>query len=195
MLSIELLMFLSIRFKPMQRIGFGGSCYWCTEAIFRSLVGVEKVEQGWIQAKQLGDFAEGVIVAFDESKISLQSLIEIHLHTHSATSEHSLREKYRSAVYILDDHQRLQAHESLALLQGDFEQPLVTQVLDFKDFKLSKSEYQDYYFSDPNKPFCVNVITPKLRALMEKFSDKLKDEVKSLIARQGSSQNNDIEKE
>ena len=87
----------------MHRIGFGGGCHWCTEAVFESIKGVQKVEQGFITPEGEEDsFSEAVIVHYDPSQIALKDLIEIHLWTHKSTSEHSMRGKYRSAVYAFD---------------------------------------------------------------------------------------------
>ena len=82
------------------KIGFGGGCHWCTEAVFQSLIGVEKVEQGFVASFNLhNELSEAVIVHFNHKRISLQTLIEIHLLTHSSTSDHAMRKKYRSAIY------------------------------------------------------------------------------------------------
>ncbi len=90
----------------MEKIGFGGGCHWCTEAVFQALIGVEKVEQGWIASEGENDsFSEAVIVHFDESTIDLSTLTAIHLFTHSCTSEHSMWKKYRSAVYTFSNKQ------------------------------------------------------------------------------------------
>jgi len=76
-------------------IGFGGGCHWCTEAVFQSLKGVEKVEQGWISpANDISAFSESVLVHFQLKQNFLQTLIAVHLQTHSATSEHKMRNKY-----------------------------------------------------------------------------------------------------
>lgn len=73
------------------QIGFGGSCYWCTEAIFASLNGVEKVDQGWISSTGENDsFSEAVIVHFDATIIPLKTLIKIHLHTHIVVVRHAV---------------------------------------------------------------------------------------------------------
>ncbi|MBK0379357.1 peptide-methionine (S)-S-oxide reductase [Mucilaginibacter sp. SD-g] len=145
----------------MINVGFGGSCHWCTEAIFQSLVGVTEVLQGWI------DGSEAVIVIFDENVISLATLIEIHLATHSCTSEHSLRGKYRSAVYtneLGDTAQRI-----INGLQRDYKQPIITQVLPLGEFRLNNPQYLNYYYRDPQKPFCENIVKPKLNFLLERF--------------------------
>lgn len=155
------------------KVGFGGSCHWCTEAIFQSLVGVSKVEQGWISSKESTSFSEAVIVHFNPHLISLKVLIEIHLHTHSCTSTHAMREKYRSAVYIYNERQKVIAKDSIANLRQDFELPIITQVLTFDAFKINKEEYLDYYYSNPEKAFCKNQIDPKLKKLISQFNEKI----------------------
>ena len=80
-------------------IGLGGGCHWCTEAVFLNLKGVVRVEQGWISASGAVEFSEAVLVHFNPEKISIKDLIAVHLHTHKSTSSHSMRSKYRSAVY------------------------------------------------------------------------------------------------
>jgi peptide-methionine (S)-S-oxide reductase len=105
----------------MQKIGFGGSCHWCTEAVFRSLDGVLEVEQGWITSDaEHATPSEAVIVSFQENAISLQTQIAIHLHTHSCTAEHSLRGKYRSAVYTFNQEQATEAQTAVNDLQVRF---------------------------------------------------------------------------
>lgn len=136
----------------MTRIGFGGSCHWCTEAIFQSLRGVMEVLQGWI-AVERDDFSEAVLVSFDEKEISLAILIEIHLATHSCTAEHAMRRKYRSAVYVFDGSQEMMAREALRSLQADYPDPIVTLVLPLKEFRLNQPAYLNYYYSDPQKLF------------------------------------------
>ena len=152
----------------MTKVGFGGSCHWCTEAIFQSLAGVTEVLQGWI-AVEGDDFSEAVLVSFDEQEIPLATLMEIHLATHSCTAEHSMRRKYRSAVYVHDKEQAKDARVILSELQKDYEQPIITQVLPLMEFKLNQPAYLNYFYSDPQKPFCENIVRPKLRLLLERF--------------------------
>jgi peptide-methionine (S)-S-oxide reductase len=167
----------------MQKIGFGGSCHWCTEAIFRSLKGIAAVEQGWISSDGENTVpSEAVIVTYDESEISLQILVDIHLHTHSCTAEHSMRDKYRSAVYTFDDAQAAEAEIAISKLQADFDQPIVTKVLPFQSFRLNDENYLDYYYKDPSKPFCQNIVTPKLKELIKRFSKHISPERKAQLA-------------
>ncbi len=85
----------------LTQIAFGGGCHWCTEAVFQTLIGIENVKQGWISStNENNSFSEAVIVYFDAEKVELKTLIEIHLLTHKSKSNHSMRNKYRSAVLL-----------------------------------------------------------------------------------------------
>lgn len=157
------------------RIAFGGSCHWCTEAIFQSLSGVQKVEQGWLASTKPNDhFSEGVIVHFDGQIISLAILIEVHLYSHSCTSNHAFRNKYRSAVYYFDKQQKNVATKTLSTLAQNFDDKIITEVLAFSAFKMNKLMYQNYYTNNPSKPFCQNYIEPKLRLVISQFSNYVK---------------------
>lgn len=161
----------------MQIIGFGGFCHWCTEAIFRSLKGVASAEQGWISSEgENATPSEAVIVHFHPTEIKLQTLIAIRLHTHSSTSIHEMRSKYRSAIYTFTDQQQQNANQAIQGLQPDFNQPIITKVLPFQTFKLNEENYLDYYYKDPTKPFCQNIVNPKLKDLLTKFSDHIAPE-------------------
>lgn len=153
------------------RIGFGGGCHWCTEAVFASLNGVMRVEQGWIASVPPDEKpSEAVIAHFDPALIPLDILIEIHLRTHSSQSNHTMRGKYRSAVYSFDEEQKLQAEKILSRLTQDFNPPPVTRVLPFADFTSSPPRYQGYFRKNAEGPFCRNYIDPKLALLRKAFS-------------------------
>ncbi len=154
----------------ISKIGLGGSCHWCTEAVFQSLVGVEKVEQGWLAAEEANEFHEGVIVHFHQEQISLEILIDIHLHTHSSTSDHLMRKKYRSGVYTFSEEQKEEVIEILKILQKDFSEPLVTQAFTFMKFKSSEETFRNYYYKNPGKPFCKSYIDPKLKLVLERYA-------------------------
>ena len=161
----------------IKKIGLGGSCHWCTEAIFLSLIGVVEVKQGWLSSFNDNDWlSEGVVVYFDPNKITLELLIEVHLYTHSSTSNHSMRNKYRSAVYCESTKQIQQVEEILNQLQLSFNKPIVTAAYLLNQFELSPEKYQNYYYSDPEKPFCKTVINPKLSILLENFAEKVNPE-------------------
>lgn len=137
-----------------------------------SLDGVERVEQGWIAA--LGEhasYSEAVIVHFDPTLLPVKDLIRAHLHTHSSRSDHSFREKYRSAVYYFNPHEKEELERTLSELQELFEQPLITLVLPFSSFRASREKIVNYYFKDPNKEFCTRHIEPKLNLLVDQFPE------------------------
>lgn len=152
-------------------IGLGGSCHWCTEAVFQSLIGVTQVRQGWLAAADQADFfSEGVLVDYDTQIIDLSTLIKVHLYTHSSTARHSMRNKYRSAIYATSAQQAEQANASIAALQAEFDQPIITEVCSFMAFRENIETYRNYYFQNPQRPFCSNYIHPKLRLLQERFA-------------------------
>lgn len=153
----------------IDRIGLGGGCHWCTEAVFQSLKGVVRVEQGWISASGAVEFSEAVLIHFNPEKISIKDLIEVHLHTHKSTSSHYMRSKYRSAVYTISLKQLRESKQILKLLQKEFDDKLITQVYRFKEFKLSPESYQNYYYKNTEKPFCKTYINPKLHLLLTRF--------------------------
>ncbi|WP_350285367.1 peptide-methionine (S)-S-oxide reductase [uncultured Croceitalea sp.] len=160
----------------MKQIGFGGGCHWCTEAVFQSLVGVSEVTQGFIAPEGQGDdFSEAVVVGYDTDQIDLRTLIEIHLLTHNSTKNHSMREKYRSAVYVYDTKTFNIALAILQDLQKDFTEPLITRVFYFGQYKYSEEQFHNYYYSNPQKPFCERYISPKLALLQKRFSKVMID--------------------
>lgn len=160
--------------KTEAKIGFGGGCHWCTEAVFLSLLGVSKVEQGYASSEDINaTFSEAVIVHFDSEMISLRTLIEIHLLTHSSTSDHSMRPKYRSAVYTFSEKQKKEASIAIAEFRTDQDKPFITETLSFSDFKPSREQITNYYYKNPEKPFCKSFIDPKLKLLLSRFSNEI----------------------
>jgi len=157
------------------KIGFGGACHWCTEAVFQALHGVLKVEQGWIASVEgQSDFSEAVIVHYNQEDISLITLIEIHLRTHRSSSNHSMRKKYRSAVYTFSSPQNEKAKTLISTFQPQFENKLITEVFPFESFRPSPDAIQNYYHKNPKKPFCTKYIDPKLKVLSDQFQDQMK---------------------
>ena len=154
----------------MSKIGFGGGCHWCTEAVFQSLRGVTSVQQGFIRSTAPNDsYSEAVIVTFDPAIIPFDILTQVHLRTHASTSKHKMRGKYRSAVYTFSDEQATELRTLIAEQQGDFDAPLVTQTLPFVAFKASDARFQNYYATDSERPFCTTYIDPKLTKIRRDF--------------------------
>ena len=156
----------------MEKIGFGGGCHWCTEGVFQALRGVLQVDQGFIQSEAPSDaWAEGVIVTFDPSIIRLEILVEVHLRTHSASVTYSPEGRYRSAIYVFEPDQRGEAERTVARLAQPTTETARTLVLPFTGFRSSEARYQNYYRTDPNRPFCRRYIDPKLDYIRKNFSE------------------------
>lgn len=155
------------------KVGLGGGCHWCTEAIFQSLKGVKLVEQGWISAHEDRAFSEAVIVHFSPIEMPLAGLVEIHLHTHNCTSRHKLRQVYRSAIYTFSMGQHREAENLLVDYQKDFDNKIITRVMGFYGFRPNSEEYLNYYRNNPQKPFCRAWIQPKLHVLLQQFASKV----------------------
>ena len=154
-----------------EKVGLGGGCHWCTEAVFATLRGVGRIEQGFICSAPPHDtFSEGVVVYFDPEIIRLADLIEIHLQTHASTSQHALRNKYRSAVYVCSPQQAREATAVLGELQQVFSKPLVTRVLDLAGFKSSEPKYLRYFQKNSGNQFCERYIDPKLERLRTDYA-------------------------
>lgn len=159
----------------VQKIGFGGGCHWCTEAVFQSLKGVKKVDQGWIATTPKGDdYSEAVIIFFRPEIIAVETLIHIHLLTHSSSAAHSLREKYRSAIYFFDAAEKSFYEGILQSYQLENQTQLVTKVYSMGSFKLNEENYLNYFQKRPNSPFCQTYISPKLALLRKQFAKEIK---------------------
>lgn len=158
-------------------IALGGGCHWCTEAVFQSVKGVESVEQGFVSSVDENDnFSEAVIVHFNTDWVKLKTLIEIHLLTHNSTSNHSMRNKYRSAIYTFSELQNIEVLRFVQKFQDELDHQIITQVLPFQSFKPSREEITNYYYKNPKKPFCETFINPKLILLLNKFSTHVNHE-------------------
>jgi peptide-methionine (S)-S-oxide reductase len=160
------------RAQSMSKIGFGGGCHWCTEAVFQTLRGVACVTQGFIQSTPPHDtFSEAVIVDYDPDTIPLDILIAIHLRTHASTSPHKMRGKYRSAVYTFSDAQTAEVKSLIKAEHPNFEAPLVTLTLTHIAFKASDTRFQNYYATDAERPFCTTYIDPKLAKIRREYGN------------------------
>ncbi|PVB60765.1 peptide-methionine (S)-S-oxide reductase [Labrenzia sp. 011] len=160
----------------MVKIGLGGGCHWCTEAVFQAIAGISRVDQGFIGSDPPEDaWSEAVIVTFDPAVLPLEVLIEIHLRTHASTSRHKMRGKYRSAVYVYDAGTGVKTGRVLRALQRGFDAPLVTKVLTLAAFRPSDARFRNYYLNGPERPFCKTYIDPKLALLRKDYGSVLRD--------------------
>lgn len=158
------------------KIGLGGGCRWCTEAVFEAVKGVYNVRQGYISAKESPDqFYEGIIMNYDPESVMLEDLILIHLRTHQSMKDHSMRHKYRSAVYVYNQLELRKTRQTLKTIENSAGSKFVTRAYELACFKESRAEIRNYYQTDPQRPFCTRYIQPKLDLLLKEFKTLLKE--------------------
>ncbi|MBC7708301.1 peptide-methionine (S)-S-oxide reductase MsrA [Polaromonas sp.] len=174
----------------LQIATLGGGCYWCLEAFFQRVVGIEKVVSGYsgghvdsptTQRVYEGDtgHAEVVQLSFDASKISYEEILEIFFVMHDPTTlnrqGNDVGDEYRSIILYSDDEQKLIAERMIKefaapLYPGD----IVTELVPLVVFWPAGDEMQNFYNDNPNSGYCLAVIDPKIQKLRQKFASKLK---------------------
>ncbi|MBI3984352.1 MAG: peptide-methionine (S)-S-oxide reductase MsrA [Candidatus Levybacteria bacterium] len=171
-------------------------CFWCTEAVFKRLKGVLSVKPGYsggtvenpsydqVCSGETGH-AEAIQIEFDPSIISFETILDIFWHTHDPTTlnqqGNDMGTQYRSAIFYHDDIQKEQAVKSKKDLEkeGVYKNPIVTEITPFKEFYEAENYHKNYYDRNKDYPYCRFVIDPKLKKLLEKYSDKVKEEYKN----------------
>ena len=168
-----------------------GGCFWCLEAVFEQLEGVERVVSGYTGGdvarptyKQVctgtTGHAEVVQVTFDPAVIGYRDLLEIFFAFHDPTTlnrqGHDEGTQYRSAIFTHSDEQRRVAEQVIADLTRDrvFDDPIVTQVASIGEFYPAEDYHQGYYRANPEQPYCRATIPPKLKKLRERYLARLK---------------------
>lgn len=159
----------------MMKLGLGGGCHWCTEAVIQALRGAHNVEQGFIGSEPPNDaLSEAVRLELDEDELPLSVLLDVHLRTHASQSAHSMRAKYRSAVYVANQDDASRISVLLKDLAKGFAKPLVTKTLRFVTFQASEETYRRYHEKRPTARFCRTYIDPKLTLLRQSYRDQLR---------------------
>lgn len=174
----------------MEKAVFAGGCFWCTEAVFTRLKGVTKVTSGYANGEMAnptyGDvssgetgFAEAVELQFDPNIITYTKLLEVFWATHDPTSLNrqgmDVGTQYRSAIYYVNDEQKVKAEESKQKVEGS-----VTEIAPLKNFYTAEKYHQNYFEKNANaNPYCSIVIAPKIKRLLEKFNSEVKEDYKT----------------
>lgn len=177
--------------KRLEVVTLGGGCFWCTEAIFTQLKGVEKVESGYsggnlenptyeqVSTGATGH-AEAVQIAFDPGVISLEEVLQIFFSTHDPTTLNrqgpDVGTQYRSIIFYRDDQQKATAEQVMKEISEEkiYDAPIVTQLEPFKAFYPAEDYHRDYFKRHPEKAYCRLVIAPKIAKLRELYLSKLK---------------------
>ena len=176
--------------KNLQIATVGGGCFWCTEAVFQEVEGVEQVLSGYSGGTVPGrptyreicsgltGHAEVVQVTFDANIISYEDILVIFMTTHDPTTLNrqgaDRGTQYRSVIYYHDEKQKEIAEVVLKELVAYYDDPIVTELSAAPIFYEAEKEHQDFYENNPDYGYCSFVIDPKLAKLRKLHSDKLK---------------------
>jgi peptide-methionine (S)-S-oxide reductase len=167
-----------------------GGCFWCTEAVFNDVIGVSKVESGYIGGqvpsptyKQVcgGDtgHAEAIRVTFDPEIISFGELLDLFFHTHDPTQlnrqGNDIGTQYRSAIFPHSPGQDAEARAAMSRAAADWPAPIVTTIEPLSDWWPAEDYHQDYWEGEGQRnPYCLAVIPPKLAKLRKSFASRVK---------------------
>lgn len=185
---------LDARYEGFSKAYFAGGCFWCTEASFYRIQGVEEVYSGYAGgaevnptyrevASGLTSHAEAIVVYYDPKVITYDELLDVFFVAHDPTTLNrqgpDRGTQYRSAIFPLNDEQRQQAEAKIAALnESTFNGQIVTTIEKADPFYVAEGYHQDYYEDDsnPNWSYVINVSKPKVEKVMKVFKDKVKPE-------------------
>ena len=170
---------------------FGAGCFWCVEAVFKELKGVESVESGYCNGDLknptykdvctgLTGHAEVVRIEFDPTVITFEDLLQVFWQTHDPTTLNQQGAdrgtQYRSGVYFHSDEQKTLAEKWKKKLNDEkvFANPIVTEIVEAETFYSAEGYHQDYFELNGSQPYCQAVIAPKMEKFKKVFKDKLK---------------------
>lgn len=177
-------------------VTLGGGCFWCTEAVFQMIRGVEKVEPGYaggavtnptyeqVSTGTTGH-AEVVQIMFDPDVIGLKEILEIFFGTHDPTQLNrqgaDVGAQYRSIIFYHNEEQKSVAEQVIAELnrEGVYDKPIVTRVEPLKAFYSAEEYHKDFFKKHPKEPYCQVVIAPKVAKLQKTYLSKLKLPIRS----------------
>ncbi|AVR46446.1 peptide-methionine (S)-S-oxide reductase [Christiangramia fulva] len=180
--------------QKLEKATLAGGCFWCTEAVFQRLDGVEKVTSGFtggtiknpayreIITGRTGH-AEAIEIIYNPSIINYRDLLLIFFSTHDPTSlnrqQNDVGTQYRSAIFYHSEEQKTIAEEVIQQLAKEkvYDKPIVTEVTPAKEFYKAEEEHQDFYNQHRQQPYCQYIIDPKIEKLNKFFSDKLKQKL------------------
>lgn len=168
-----------------------GGCFWCLEAVFDELRGVESVESGYAGGMKENPsyrevctgttgHAEVVQVRFDPAVLSYRDLLNVFFAIHDPTTVNrqgaDVGTQYRSAIFYHDEAQKGTAEELIRELNGQriWDKPIVTEVAPYDKFYMAEDYHQEYFANNPLQPYCMAVVAPKVSKFRKHFLDKLK---------------------
>ncbi|WP_142786437.1 peptide-methionine (S)-S-oxide reductase MsrA [Changchengzhania lutea] len=177
--------------KELQVATFAGGCFWCTEAVFDRLRGVEHVVSGYtggniknpayreICTGRTGH-AEGIQIFYDEDIIGFTELLEVFFATHDPTTlnrqGNDVGTQYRSAIFYNTIAQKEASEVFISALEKEriFANPIVTEITELDVFYNAEADHQNFYNANKEQPYCQFVINPKIKKLNTYYANKLK---------------------
>ena len=179
--------------KDLEIATLANGCFWCTEAIFSRVKGIKSVIPGYSGGKTSNPsyeqvctgktgHAETIQIEYDPKIISFEKILGIFWHTHDPTTlnrqGNDVGTQYRSAIFYHDENQKNIAEKSKEELEKEavFKNPIVTEIIPFSNFYPAEDYHKEYYENNRKAPYCSFVIDPKIQKLLQKYSDKIKQE-------------------
>jgi peptide-methionine (S)-S-oxide reductase len=175
-----------------QQATLAGGCFWCTEAVFNDVVGVSKVESGYIGGQTTNPtykqvcggntgHAEAIRITFDPDVIGLNDLLDIFFATHDPTQlnrqGNDIGTQYRSAIFPHSPEQESAARAAIERAQADQSGQIVTTIEPLSDWYPAEDYHQSYWEGEGQRnPYCMAIIPPKLRKLRKSFQNRLKQQ-------------------
>ncbi len=177
--------------SQLETATLAAGCFWCVEAVFDDLRGVEDVVSGYSGGRtenptyqqvcsETTGHAEVVQIKFDPAELSYADLLRVFFTVHDPTTLNrqggDVGTSYRSAIFYHDDDQRRTADEIIAEISAEeiYSAPIVTEVTAFDKFWPAEDYHQEYFSNNPNQPYCAAVVAPKVAKFRQKFVDRLK---------------------
>ncbi len=177
----------------METATLAAGCFWCVEAIFDDLQGVEDVVSGYsggmTESPTYQDVCSGrtghaevIRIRFDPDAISFADILRVFFAVHDPTQlnqqGNDIGTQYRSAIFYHDESQKSIADDVIKEIaaEGVYERPIVTEVTLFRKFWPAEGYHQEYFVNNPNQPYCAAVVAPKVAKFRQKFVQRLKKE-------------------
>lgn len=173
----------------MEIATLGAGCFWCVEAIYQDIKGIEKVQSGYsgghIKNPAYREVCNGVTghaevlqIEFDPNIISFEEILEVFWYIHNPTTlnrqGNDVGTQYRSAIFYHSETQKTIAEKSKAAAQADFADPIVTEITEFTNFYPAEDYHNNYYNLHTGEAYCSIVVGPKVAKFRKKYADKLK---------------------
>ena len=175
----------------LQTATLAGGCFWCLEAVYDEIRGVESAESGYSGGKAanpsyrdvctgMTGHAEVVQVKFDPNVVSYRDLLNVFFAIHDPTTLNrqgaDTGTQYRSAIFYHDEQQKATAEQLIKELNGQhiWDRPIVTEVTKFDKFYMAEDYHQEYYANNPYQPYCMAVVAPKVSKFRKHFLEMLK---------------------